>query len=196
MSTIVIVGAGDGGRMGGINKCLLDINGKPLIEHHIDLFKDHRVVFVAGYNAEKIQQRYGDQIQVIDNTEWKDSNSAHSLYLGLQYIYPDGDITVINSDIYFSFVPDRRGFYCTPLRESIVYRDSKGARIADCQGVFRGIARLSPDEAFRYMASYSYHFKNRYWSNVMDDIDIVLTDEPIYEFDTWEEYNAFQHKRD
>ena len=195
MDTLIVVGAGDGGRMGGVNKCLLEVNRKPLLEKYLELFKGFRVIFVAGYNAEKIHELYGGQMQVVENPQWAETNSAYSLFMGLQYFYPDGDTVVIDSDLYFDFVPMSRGYYCTPLKESVVYRGKK-TTINDCAGWFRGIARLSAADVSEYMRQYDSSHQNKYWCNVMDNVEIVLTDEPIQEFDTWEDYNGFQHKRD
>lgn len=64
---IVIVAGGLATRMHPIceqiPKCLIDIHGKPLIEHQLDVFKKQgfkEIIFCVAHLAEKVQEYFGD----------------------------------------------------------------------------------------------------------------------------------------
>ena len=196
MKTLIIVGAGDGGRMGGVLKCMLLIGGRPLLEHIVDLFNDYRIVFVGGYEYKDLQNYWEGAvkstgrrpIEFIENPQWEETNSAYSLQIALQTLQPDDDVVVIDSDLYFNFIPKERGFYCSPFNESILYPDCE---IGDCLGWFRGIARLTAQDCRNYMSAFNSSHIKKYWCNVLYPIAPVITNEKIVEFDTWEDYHAF-----
>ena len=64
---IVIVAGGLATRMrphaDSIPKCMVDINGKPLIEHQLEYFREHGYtdfIFCIGHLAEKVKDLFGD----------------------------------------------------------------------------------------------------------------------------------------
>lgn len=192
---VVIVAAGDGGRMGGVTKCLLTVNNKPLLQHHAEMFKKYKIMVVLGYNGNRIQSMF-PYLNYVDNNIWSSSNSAHSLYLALRNL-PNDDTIVFDSDLYFNFEPKEYGYYTTPLKESTLFKSPSGKwYIEDCNGIFRGIAKLSKADCQRYVEEYDKNIGglfNKYWCNVLKDINPVLTDEKIYEFDTWGDYEKFKY---
>ncbi|MBW2971274.1 NDP-sugar synthase [Candidatus Woesearchaeota archaeon] len=79
---IVVVAGGLATRMRPITeeipKCLIDINGKPLIQHQLEFFKEHgytEFIFNVAHLAEKVEEYFGDgsefglTIQYIDEGE-------------------------------------------------------------------------------------------------------------------------------
>ena len=68
----LILAAGKGTRMGNIEvpKCLLEINGVPIIKHQINSFKKNGIndiVVVTGYKSEMIHDLLNDQVQYVHN---------------------------------------------------------------------------------------------------------------------------------
>ena len=193
MTQLLIVAAGDGGRMGGTNKCLLEVDeGVTLIDHYLKLFgKDFDIRAVVGYNEKAIKERY-PQISYTSNPNWDKSNSAYSVFLALKDCADEA--VVIDADLYFNFIPQERGYYCTPLKESVLNKRYGNYMIYDCLGWFRGIAKLETKDIANYMKRYDRLWDDlcqRYWCNVQYDLKPVITQEKIYEFDTWEDYNGF-----
>jgi hypothetical protein len=190
---LLIVAAGDGGRMGGVNKCLLEVEkGVTLIDHYKKLFgSDYNIRAVVGYNAEAIKERY-PEISYTFNPRWEISNSAYSTYLALKDCGDEG--VVIDADLYFNFIPEKRGYYCSPLKESVLSKKFGNYVIYDCLGWFRGIARLWPIDVKKYLKRFEERYDwmfNRYWCNVSYGITPVITEEKIYEFDTRADYESF-----
>ncbi|MFH1850479.1 MAG: nucleotidyltransferase family protein [archaeon] len=64
---IVIVAGGLATRMGALTetlpKCLLDVQGKPLIQHQLEHFREHGykdIIFCTGHLGEKVRAAFGD----------------------------------------------------------------------------------------------------------------------------------------
>jgi len=88
--TGVIIAAGRGGRLnkvsGGIPKTLLPINGKPILQWIIDESVNvgvSRFVIVTGYNGEKIEEYFRDNLNVdvklLFNPLWEKGNGISVL---------------------------------------------------------------------------------------------------------------------
>lgn len=65
MKALILAG-GRGKRLGGVrgsmNKCMLELGGKPVIEYNLDRAADldvDEIIIVVGYRAEDIKNRYG-----------------------------------------------------------------------------------------------------------------------------------------
>ena len=72
------------------NRSLLDIFGKPLIEHQIaaiyNILPGCKIVLVGGYQINllrKVCKKFSN-IKLIDNKQWENSGVAHSIALGAQ----------------------------------------------------------------------------------------------------------------
>ena len=83
----VIAAAGRGSRLGfGIPKCLVEVGGRTILEHQLDLLSgcdDVRVV--VGYRSADVRSllaRVGGRVRVVENTEWATTNTLASLELG------------------------------------------------------------------------------------------------------------------
>lgn len=93
--TAILLAAGVGSRISSLvktPKCLLKVNGKTLLEHHLDNWKKcgiKNVRFVLGYMAEDIEavvNQYKDDFKItyIFNEEYRTKGNTHSLYLGVK----------------------------------------------------------------------------------------------------------------
>ena len=86
-------------------KCLIEINGKTLIERHFEALKTggiKEICVVIGHKKKMIVERLGNtfngiKISYIENNDFENTGSGYSLYLGLketagEVIFMDADI--------------------------------------------------------------------------------------------------------
>lgn len=83
----VILAAGQGSRLRparpGVPKCLVEVAGRPLIEHQLSVIHDYGigdVVVVIGYKGKLIQQHLGDRVRYRSTAAWDSSNNFHTLW--------------------------------------------------------------------------------------------------------------------
>lgn len=107
--TIVICCAGMGTRLGiGTTKALVNICGKPLILHQLEMLKDFDDIrIVLGYQAEKVIEvvnEYRRDIMYVFNYDYKNTGVATSFWKGLRgarkYVVAfDGDLLANPDDL-------------------------------------------------------------------------------------------------
>lgn len=107
--TVVISCAGMGNRLGkGIPKALIDIDGKPLIAHQLEMLKDvDDVRVVVGYQAEKVietVEKYRKNVTFAYNYDYKTTGTGASFSKGCvnakKYVIAlDGDLLVHPDDM-------------------------------------------------------------------------------------------------
>ncbi|WP_457591517.1 phosphocholine cytidylyltransferase family protein [Geoglobus sp.] len=107
----VILAAGMGSRLGNLTdkipKALIDVGGKPLIAHSIEILRSsgiRKFVVVTGYRAYKIRsyldEHYGDiEVEYVHNHKYETTNNIYSLYLAAKQI--SAPYYILNSDIVF-----------------------------------------------------------------------------------------------
>jgi choline kinase len=102
----VILAAGVGSRLtalsGGTPKCLVEIGGRPLIMHQLEMLADHGVgptIVVVGYRADEVKAVVGERAQVVVNERYVETNSLYSLWLARDLI--TGPFILMNSDLFF-----------------------------------------------------------------------------------------------
>ncbi|MCX6985654.1 MAG: NTP transferase domain-containing protein, partial [Lentisphaerae bacterium] len=142
---VIILAAGLGTRLRPITenkpKCMVNVSGKPILQHQIEAYLaagvDH-VAVVAGYKGEQVEyfcSKY-DKVCVIQNAEYSSTNNMYSLGLALRqddykggFILSNGDV-VYDPEIVSSFVnsPDSaiavdKGAYSIESMKVIVERD-------------------------------------------------------------------------
>ena len=89
-------------------KCMVEVNGKKLIERTIDILKQNginKLVIVAGYKKENLKKYVQDNVKdievvFIDNDEYATSNNIYSLYLAKEYLECD-DTLLLESDLIY-----------------------------------------------------------------------------------------------
>lgn len=108
----VILAAGMGNRLGRYTqnntKCMLDINGKKLIERALDAINEsgiRKCIMVVGYKKENVMNflgtRYKDiEILYVSNDIYYKTNNIYSLYLAKDYLLQD-DTLLLESDLIF-----------------------------------------------------------------------------------------------
>lgn len=102
----VILAAGVGSRLqtlsGGTPKCLIEIGGRPLILHQLEMLADHgvgTVTVVLGYRAADVKKVIGDRAQVLVNERYAETNSLYSLWIARELV--TGPFLLLNSDLFF-----------------------------------------------------------------------------------------------
>jgi len=106
----VILAAGVGSRLKSIThikpKCLIEINGIPIIKRQIDILLNNdiieEIIIIIGYKAEMImnfiETNYEDKpISLVENTKYLETNNMYSLYLAKEYV--NGRFILMNGDI-------------------------------------------------------------------------------------------------
>jgi len=100
----IILAAGRGSRLRPYTddrpKCLIEIDGRTLIERQIESLAEcgvSDVVAVVGYQADLVRRVVGGRVRYIENSRYGDTNSLYSLWLATEELR-DGAL-VINSDV-------------------------------------------------------------------------------------------------
>ena len=106
MEQAIILAAGCGLRLnngvtGGLPKCLVEVGGKPLIKHNLELLASvgiDSICVVVGYEAEKVCSVIGDSCTcAVENPEYAETNSLYSFWLCTDWI--SQSVTVMNCDV-------------------------------------------------------------------------------------------------
>lgn len=102
----IILAAGKGSRLdpgsGEMVKCLLRLGEVTLLERTITYLRTsgiERIAVVVGFQAERVRQTGGPQIEYIENQNYAKTNSMYSLWLA-RHLFGEGFI-VLNSDVLF-----------------------------------------------------------------------------------------------
>jgi choline kinase len=103
----VILAAGIGSRLGEITsnkpKCLIEIAGKSIIEHQIDLLEREGItdiIVVVGYHAQMVREKLKNRVTYVTNKIYEKSNSSYSLWCARDLL-SDGWLHM-NCDLLFS----------------------------------------------------------------------------------------------
>jgi len=102
----VILAAGLGQRIrpitNSIPKCLIEVNGKRIINYQLEILNKHGiqdVIVVVGYLQEQIRTLIGNKVTYVENPKYKESNSSYSLWLVKNTL--SGDFIYLNGDLLF-----------------------------------------------------------------------------------------------
>jgi choline kinase len=97
VSRVIILAAGRGHQLDGINKILIKHpkTGMTIIDHAIEAFNGKIITVVVGFRAIQIMQKY-PQLDYVINDDWALSNNAMSLGLALS----EEPTYVISGDIF------------------------------------------------------------------------------------------------
>lgn len=106
---VIIMAAGVGSRISrhlkDHPKCCVDINGKPLIKHTMELLNSKGITDIAiisGYHNEYLQNVLKDhEFTSILNPFYRVTNSLASLWFAQEFIGNDSDVIFMNGDVFF-----------------------------------------------------------------------------------------------
>ncbi len=109
----LILAAGRGERLGSIteslNKCMLELGGKPVLEYNLDRAAEldlNEIILVVGYRAEDIINRYGTSykgIRIRYIIQWEQKGLVHAIECSKNALNNDdfflllGDEVLVNS---------------------------------------------------------------------------------------------------
>ncbi len=108
----VILAAGLGKRLGAATrhstKCMVDLNGRRLVEYALDaliLAGVERIVVVVGHGADEVRAFLGDEqagipVHYVTNPVYAETNNIYSLLLARDYLEQD-DTLLLESDVVF-----------------------------------------------------------------------------------------------
>ena len=107
--TVIISCAGMGNRLGlGTTKALVEVEGKPLIMHHLEKLKDESDIrVVVGYQAEKVinvVRKYRKDVVFVFNHNYRETGTGASVAIASQYaneyiLSLDGDLIIHPDDM-------------------------------------------------------------------------------------------------
>jgi mannose-1-phosphate guanylyltransferase len=99
---VIILAGGQGKRLrpltNGIPKCLVPVNGEPMLDHHLRWLRQYKIdkiVVACGYKWEKIREHYGQKL--VYSVEDEPLGTGGAIRLALDQIEGDQFI-VVNSD--------------------------------------------------------------------------------------------------
>lgn len=102
----VILAGGEGSRLKDVSdgrpKCLLEVGGRPLIEHQIADLADngiHKILVITGYKSEMVRAVVNSKAEYIENARYRETNSLYSLWLARDWV--KGPFVLMNCDLIF-----------------------------------------------------------------------------------------------
>ena len=105
----ILLAAGTGSRIspdiGQMPKSMLDVGGKPLIVHTVELLqKNHiEVVVITGFEHRMIEEALRDyHVTVYYNPFYRVTNSIGSLWYARQEFYGTNEVMIANADVYYT----------------------------------------------------------------------------------------------
>lgn len=104
MNQAVILAAGRGSRLGRITdatpKCLINVGGSTLLEHHTRVLRDlgiNRICVVTGHGSDQVRAALGSTCDCLVNASFAETNSLYSLWLTRGCL--SGGFMLLNCDV-------------------------------------------------------------------------------------------------
>lgn len=104
MTKAIILAAGNGSRLRPLTndrpKCLLDVGGRPILDHQLDAlarFGITDVVIVLGHCGQRIREHVGNSARYVENPRFDTTNSLYSLWLAREELRTGA--LILNSDV-------------------------------------------------------------------------------------------------
>ena len=104
MDQAIILAAGRGSRLGpatdGTPKCLIDVGGSTLLEHHIRALRDvgiKRICVVTGHESDQVRASLDATCDCLVNASFAETNSLYSLWLTRGCL--SGGFMLMNCDV-------------------------------------------------------------------------------------------------
>jgi choline kinase len=185
----VIIGAGRGSRLEHLTeevpKTLVPVMGRPMLEWVLEAlsaagFTQKDVVFICGYRAEVIRERY-PEFTYVENRDWENNNILLSLFKAREYLH-DGFVSTYADIVYTGEVVQKLAASAqhmvlgcdTDWRRRYVHRTrhpetdaeklratgdrvteiSRTIRSDEAAGEFIGVAKFTPDGARELASSF------------------------------------------
>jgi choline kinase len=134
----LILAAGSGRRLRHDRpKCLVDLGGRPLIDHQMQALAwagVKRVVVVAGYHSDEVRDALPPGTPMVINPDYADTNSLYSFWLARQEI--GEEVLVLNGDVLFHPVIARA--LIRRSRSALAYDSRSGRQDEEMKLIIRG----------------------------------------------------------
>lgn len=181
LKTAVIAAAGQGKRLGkNLPKCLIEVNGKKMIEYQLDLLKDfENIIMVVGFHADEVMEvvkAIRPDVRFVENEHYNTTNTLQSYAMGVRGLQEkilmlDGDL-IVEKESFQNFIMD--------VDENAV-----------------GIARVNTEDAvFVHLSDgnfqiekFSREEKSEYeWANIAILDSAIFADEPTFVYERLEKF--------
>lgn len=100
----IILAAGRGSRLNGsesgVPKCLIDIDGRPLLDHQLEMLRRAGVTdicVIVGYRDDLVRPLIENRCHIIANDRYAETNSLYSLVLATDWVR--GSVLICNCDV-------------------------------------------------------------------------------------------------
>ena len=152
----IILSAGQGSRLGHLvderPKCLIDFNGRPLLDRQLDTLEAngvHEVVVVTGFHDDRVEEALanrsgGPNVRTIFNPFFKVADNTGSLYMAREELSGDclvwnGDTLVSNALMKRVVANDRSGI-CVTIDRKDSY-DDDDMKVVEEDGRLKAIGK-------------------------------------------------------
>jgi L-glutamine-phosphate cytidylyltransferase len=139
----IILAAGNGSRLRPLTndrpKCLLDVDGHPLIDHQLDALRPlgvTDVVVVVGYCGAQIRRHVGGAARYVENVRWASTNSLYSLWLARDEL--GSGALILNSDVLAPNALFERLVH-SPAPDAVLVQRGSGFEAEDMKVMLRGV---------------------------------------------------------
>jgi NDP-sugar pyrophosphorylase family protein len=174
---IVIVAGGLATRMrphsDSIPKCMVDLNGKPLIAHQLEYFREHGYtdfIFCVGHLAEKIREFFGDGSSLGLRIEYVQEKgmllgTAGSVKLAEPFLVREADyivyygdnLTSMDFDRFISFHKEKNGIASLAIRPLPAgYKGSSLITLDEKERITNYLEKPSLEDIARYSKEKCY----------------------------------------
>jgi choline kinase len=155
----IILSAGQGSRLGHMvddkPKCLIDFNGRTLLDRQLDTLEAcgvHEAVVVTGFHDELVEQAIsarsgGPRVRTVFNPFYKVADNTGSLFMAREELAGDclvwnGD-TLVSRELMRRVVTNDRGGICVTIDRKDSY-DDDDMKVVEEAGRLKGIGKRLP----------------------------------------------------
>src|SRR3954453_10336017 len=155
----IILFAGQGSRLGHMvddrPKCLIDFNGRSLLDRQLDTLEAngvHEAVVVTGFHDELVNQAIarrsgGSEVRTIYNPFYKVADNTGSLFMAREELSGDclvwnGD-TLVSPELMAKVVANNRSGICVTIDRKDGY-DEDDMKVVEEGGLLRAIGKRIP----------------------------------------------------
>ena len=152
----IILSAGQGSRLGHLvderPKCLIDFNGRSLLDRQLDTLEANGVseaVVVTGFHDDRVEEVLarrsgGPRVRTIYNPFYKVADNAGSLYMAREELAGDclvwnGD-TLVSNRLMSRVVDNHRAGICVTIDRKVSY-DEDDMKVVEDGGRLKGIGK-------------------------------------------------------
>src|SRR5215208_6435236 len=156
----IILSAGQGSRLGHLvddrPKCLIDFNGRTLLDRQLDALEAngvHEAVVVTGFHDDRIEEALakrsgGPAVRTIFNPFYKVADNTGSLYMAREELSGDclvwnGD-TLVARELMRSVVANERSGICVTIDRKDEGYDDDDMKVVEAGGRLKAIGKRLP----------------------------------------------------